>query len=497
MVFSSLQRRAIKLSYQLSCINAIAHKPFIHPYPTTRHLYIMTDSVADQIKALGSKLRELKTSKADKSEIDAVANQLKELNKQEGSGWSGDRRCGEEGTKDFIPEEMAVREKIFSSITDIFKRHGAVTIDTPVFELKDILTGKYGEDSKLIYDLQDQGGELCSLRYDLTVPFARFLAANTNISNMKRYHIAKVYRRDNPSVNKGRMREFYQCDLDIAGEYGPMIPDSEALRIMVEIINSVNVGDYVIKLNHRKILDGMFEVCGVPADKFRTISSAVDKLDKATWEEVKKEMTVEKGLSVEAADQIGEYVKLSGGAELCDVLLADAKLMKSAAAKAGVEDMRLLFKYLTIFGVEHKMSFDLSLARAVLTAKTEETSGVGSIASGGRYDETRRYASSTRLRTTSTQVYLVGLGTGFLTERMEAARELWDAGVSTEFTYKEKPRRDAQFKAAADEGVPVVVVLDNERVGSGTVQIENAGTGERTVVKREELVVKVKEILGL
>lgn len=132
---------------------------------------------------------------------------------------------------------MAIREKVFSTITSVFKKHGAVTIDTPVFELKEILSGKYGEDSKLIYDLADQGGEECSLRYDLTVcvtlgsrfattitkhswpyiynpqvPFARFLAMNgKEYQNFKRYHIAKVYRRDQPAMTKGRMREFYQC----------------------------------------------------------------------------------------------------------------------------------------------------------------------------------------------------------------------------------------------------------------------------------------------
>lgn len=120
---------------------------------------------------------------------------------------------------------MAIRESIFKTITTVFKKHGAVTIDTPVFELKEILSGKYGEDSKLIYDLQDQGGELCSLRYDLTVPFARFLAMNGKVyQNIKRYQIAKVYRRDQPSVKKGRMREFYQCDFDIAGVYETMVP---------------------------------------------------------------------------------------------------------------------------------------------------------------------------------------------------------------------------------------------------------------------------------
>ena len=131
--------------------------------------------------------------------------------------------------------------------------------------------------------MEDQGGEQCSLRYDLTVPFARYLAMNTDCKTpMKRYHIAKVYRRDQPAITKGRMREFYQCDYDIAGVHEPMIPDAEVVRTMSEVLRALNIGDFTIKINHRKILDGMFEVCGVPESKFRAICSAVDKLDKAS-----------------------------------------------------------------------------------------------------------------------------------------------------------------------------------------------------------------------
>ena len=183
------------------------------------------------------------------------------------------------GTRDFQPDQMAVREKVINRIINVFKCHGAVTIDTPVFELKEVLTGKYGEDSKLIYDLKDQGGEILSLRYDLTVPFARYVAMN-KIMNIKRYQIAKVYRRDNPSISQGRYREFYQCDFDIAGQYDPMVPDAECVKIVKDIIKSMNIGNFVIKVNHRQILDGIFEVCGVSTDMFRTICSSVDKLDK-------------------------------------------------------------------------------------------------------------------------------------------------------------------------------------------------------------------------
>merc|ERR1719273_3053309 len=149
----------------------------------------------------------------------------------------------------------------------MFKIHGAVTIDTPVFELKEVLTGKYGEDSKLIYDLKDQGGEILALRYDLTVPFARDVAMN-KVEKIKRYQIAKVYRRDNPSMSRGRYREFYQCDFDIAGQYDEMLPDAECIKIVKEILSSLNLGQFVIKINHRKILDGIFELCGVPSAMF-------------------------------------------------------------------------------------------------------------------------------------------------------------------------------------------------------------------------------------
>mmetsp|Transcript_15962 Transcript_15962/g.20971 ORF Transcript_15962/g.20971 Transcript_15962/m.20971 type:complete len:276 (-) Transcript_15962:193-1020(-) len=228
------------------------------------------------------------------------------------------------GMKDYKPEEMAVREKVFNLIKDVFKSHGAVSIETPVAELKATLTGKYGEDSKLIYDLADQGGEILALRYDLTVPFARFCAQH-NIKNIKRYHIARVYRRDRPVMSKGRYREFYQCDIDIAGEYESMVPDAECVKIVSEILTKCNLGDFKVKVNHRKILDGIFSVCGVPEELFRPICSAVDKLDKMDWEDVKKEM-VQKGISEECADMIGGYVSNKGGKDIVQRLLADNKL---------------------------------------------------------------------------------------------------------------------------------------------------------------------------
>ncbi|KEZ44592.1 putative histidyl-trna synthetase protein [Scedosporium apiospermum] len=333
------------------------------------------------------------------------------------------------GTKDWEGTDMVIRDKIFNTITQVFKRHGGVTIDTPVFELKEILAGKYGEDSKLIYDLADQGGEICSLRYDLTVPFARWLAMNKDIQHIKRYHIAKVYRRDQPAMTKGRMREFYQCDFDIAGVFDAMVPDAEIIRIISEVFDGLGwKNTYTIKLNHRKILDGIFEVCGVPEDKIRTISSAVDKLDKLPWADVRKEMTEEKGLAEDVADRIGEWVVLKGQRDLLEKLQGDEKLAANEKMKQGMADLALMFEYLDNFQVLDKVSFDLSLARGldyytgviyeVVTEgsapevkapapaegevkpkkkskgkqdadddrSSDPTVGVGSVAAGGRYD---------------------------------------------------------------------------------------------------------------
>jgi histidyl-tRNA synthetase len=180
----------------------------------------MSTRTLPEIEAMIESIKDRKKLvKGDKQAETALALELKQLALEKSAlvstpGTSDSKKMVlkvPKGTRDFTDKEMALREKMFAAIVKVFKRHGGVTIDTPVFELMHILSGKYGEDSKLIYELKDQGGELCALRYDLTVPFARFLAMNKDIQNIKRYHVAKVYRRDQPSVAKGRMREFYQC----------------------------------------------------------------------------------------------------------------------------------------------------------------------------------------------------------------------------------------------------------------------------------------------
>ncbi|KAG1879642.1 histidyl-tRNA synthetase [Suillus tomentosus] len=336
-----------------------------------------SDSLVAEIAQATGALNDLRLQNADASSIDAAKKRLGELKKTMAAMniASGSKDAGKKkerlllktakGTRDYGAAEMFCREHVERIVKDVFTSYGGSALDTPVFERKDVLAGKYGEDQKLIFDLMDQGGEQLALRYDHTVPLARYLAMAGATVQAKIWQVGKVYRRDNPVMSKGRMREFSQADLDITGAWDPMIPDAEIISLLCTILTRLDVGEFTIKLNHRKILDGIFEVCGVPQAKIRSISSAVDKLDKLPWIEVKKEMTEEKGLPSDVADKIGEYVKHKGGPSLLDILKADATLMANPSAKQGISDMDILFTLLRAYKVLDKISFDMSLARGL------------------------------------------------------------------------------------------------------------------------------------
>ncbi|XP_013735726.2 histidine--tRNA ligase, cytoplasmic [Brassica napus] len=414
------------------------------------------------------------------------------------------------GTRDFAKEQMIVREKAFSIIQNVFKKHGATALDTPVFELRETLMGKYGEDSKLIYDIADQGGELCSLRYDLTVPFARYVAMN-GIASFKRYQIAKVYRRDNPS--KGRYREFYQCDFDIAGLSEPMGPDFEVVKILTELLDKLEIGDYVVKLNHRKLLDGMLEICGVPAEKFRTICSSIDKLDKQTFEQVKKEMVEEKGLSPEIADRIGGFVKEKGAPmELLTKLRQEgSEFLANTSSKEALDELSIMFEALERSKCSHRIVFDLSLARGLdyYTGVIFEAvcigAEVGSIAAGGRYDNLIGMFGSKQVpavgmslgiervfnimeeqqkqavRATETQVLVSVMEDNKLGEAAELASMLWEADINAEYLVTK--RQTKHFDRAKSSGIPWMVVVGKNELSGGVVTLKKVVEGSKEEVK--------------
>ncbi|KAK9753626.1 Anticodon binding domain [Popillia japonica] len=496
--------------------------------------------IEELIKEQGDIVRQLKAAKESKEKVAEEVAKLLDLKAQlsnEEQATNGPQKFTlktPKGTRDYSPQQMVIRQKVLDKVVSVFKRHGAESIDTPIFELKEVLTGKYGEDSKLIYDLKDQGGEILSLRYDLTVPFARYLAMN-KITNIKRYHIAKVYRRDNPSITRGRYREFYQCDFDIAGAYDPMIPDAECVKVIQEILDSLDMGSYTIKLNHRLLLDGMFEACGVPSSKFRSICSAVDKLDKSPWEEVKKEMIDEKGLSEEVADRIGTYVRLNGKSELVEQLLKDEKLSKNKSAVEGLEAMKLVLKYCDFYETSSNILFDLSLARgldyytgiiyeAVLLGDTTngEDVSVGSIAGGGRYDnlvgmfdpkkkqvpcvgvsigierifsvmEAKLATIKEKVRTTEIEVYVASAQKNLFEERMKLCNELWKNGFKVEHSYKRNPKLLAQLQHCEDQGIPLALILGESEIQKGVVKMRDVISRVETEVERSKVIEELQK----
>ncbi|XP_056667382.1 histidine--tRNA ligase, mitochondrial isoform X6 [Monodelphis domestica] len=405
------------------------------------------------------------------------------------------------GTRDLSPQQMAIREKILNAVINCFKCHGAKGIDTPVFELKEILTEKYGEESRLIYELKDQGGELLALRYDLTVPFARYLAMN-KIKKMKRYHVGKVWRRESPSIIQGRYREFCQCDFDIAGQFDPMIPDAECLKIIHEILSTLQLGDFLIKMS---------------------------------WKDVRQEMTGKIGLTPDVADQIGDYIQQCGGVSLVEQLLQDPKLSQNKQALEGLKDLKLLFEYLTLFGIAEKISFDLSLARgldyytgviyeAVLlqspTQQGEEALGVGSVAAGGRYDGLvgmfdpkgrkvpcvglsigverifsiveQRMEATKKIQTTETQVLVATAQKNFLRERMKLIAELWDAGIRAEMLYKKNPSFLTQLHYCEETGIPLVAIIGEQELKDGVIKLRSVASRKEVDIKREDIVTEIQ-----
>lgn len=430
------------------------------------------------------------------------------------------------GTKDYNPLQMSIKNKVIEKIRNIYLKHGAVEIDTPVFELKETLTGKYGEEgNKLIYDLEDQGGELLSLRYDLTVPFARYMGLNA-LQKCKRFHIGKVYRRDQPNLNKGRFREFYQCDLDIAGKTQGMFADAEALMIMHEIYKSFDI-DFKIKISHRLLLEAIIECSDCELGKFKTICSSIDKLDKEPWSAVEKELLTEKGLNQSQTDKLQTFVLNQGETKQLIDLIEEKKLFgDNPKAAKSLAELRELQSYLEIFGVNHDIIFDLSLARGldyytglIYEAVLVGDSGLGSIGGGGRYDYLIGMFSTTDIpavglsigierlfiileqkyqeksRAVETEVFVASIGKGLIRHRAEILNECWRNGIKAETIYETDPKPDRQLKQALENKVPFIVWIGEDEIKKGELKIKCTYTKAEEVVKRTDLVNRLQELV--
>lgn len=406
------------------------------------------------------------------------------------------------GTHDYSPRECFLVNNLVRSITDVFELHGAVSIDTPTFELRDLLCSKYGEDAKLIFDLADQGGDVCSLRYDLTVSFARYLAKN-KIQKIKRFQIGKVFRRDQPSVAKGRLREFIQCDFDIAGSYMNMTADAEVLCIVGECFEKLNLR-YRIRVSSRQVLGAYVQCSGVDMDKFMTVCSSIDKMDKMPWSEVAQELRA-KGLDDTQLAKLEKYVGICGGIEVL-TSLKENELYATEDGKKGVDDLVLLVEYLQIYGVKNVV-FDLSLARGldyytgmIFEAVLVDFDEVGSVAGGGRYDMlvssvlgrgenaannvpcvgfsfgiTRMLPvlqkSNTDTQVSKTVAFVGASGALLLEERMGVLRSLWASGIAAETFYTKKYTFSVHLQHVHDFNIPFFIVVGAREIVEGKVKL--------------------------
>ena len=447
------------------------------------------------------------------------------------------------GTRDFGPAEMVGRNYIFNTVKDVFRKYGYQCIETPSIENLGTLLGKYGDEGdKLLFKVlnsgdafsgidfdsfrtQDETGnsrmnsnalslKVCEkgLRYDLTVPFARFVVQHQNEITFpfKRYQIQPVWRADRPQ--KGRYREFYQCDVDVIGSKS-LLNELELVQIVDEVFGRMGI-NVTVKINNRKILAGLAEVCG-QSDKMVDITVAIDKIDKIGLDAVKEELR-EKGLTENAIGIIEPVLTLEGTndekiARIGEILAASETGMK------GVEEIRTLFNLIAGASIRQEVEIDLSLARglnyytgAIFEVKARDFQ-IGSICGGGRYDDLTGIfglpnMSGVGISFGADRIYDVLCGLNLFPENVAGtaavlftnmgeaetaytlpiAASLRAQGIACE-VYPDNTKLRKQFEYADRKGIPYLAIVGGDEVAEGVVTLKNLATGEQRKVSKDSL----------
>ncbi len=424
------------------------------------------------------------------------------------------------GTRDFGPLEMARRNYIFSTIRSVFALYGFQQIETPSMELMSTLMGKYGEEGdKLLFRILNSGEKANEapekgLRYDLTVPFARYIVQHREeiAFPFRRYQIQPVWRADRPQ--KGRYREFYQCDVDVIGT-DSLVSELELIQIVEEVYKRLGIR-VCLHLNNRKILAGIAEFIGAP-DKIIDITTAIDKLDKIGLDNVNKELS-ERGLSNDAIAKLQPILALQGSNDEKLATIADLLKANEIGSK-GVEETRTvldLAKDQTL-----PIELDLTLARGLnyYTGTIFEVKAldaqIGSITGGGRYDNLtgifglpnvsgvgisfgadRIYDVLTELNLypasmlDATQILFAAFGDDELRYALKWAKQLREANIRVE-VYPEPAKMKKQMSYADAKAIPFVAIVGGNEMQSNTVMLKNMTTGEQTQVTIEQLINKL------
>ena len=444
------------------------------------------------------------------------------------------------GTRDFSPVEMAKRNYIFNTIREVFHLFGYQQIETPSMENLSTLMGKYGDEGdKLLFKIQNSGDyfsgltdeELLSrnaaklaskfcekgLRYDLTVPFARYVVMHRDEISFpfKRYQIQPVWRADRPQ--KGRYREFYQCDADVVGS-NSLLNEVELVQMIDRVYGKFGIR-VSIKINNRKILTGIAEIIG-EADKIVDITVAIDKLDKIGLDNVNAELA-SKGIPQEAIEKLQPIIMLSGSNEekletLKSVLAASETGLK------GVEESEFILKTVASLGVKSEVELDLTLARglnyytgAIFEVKALDVQ-IGSISGGGRYDNLtgvfgmsgmsgvgisfgadRIYDVLNQLdlypkeAVNATQLLFVNFGEKEAAYCLPVLSQARDAGIRAEI-YPDSAKMKKQMSYANDKNIPFVAIVGENEMNEGKLTLKNMTTGEQSLVTPEELLATIK-----
>ncbi|MBN1416426.1 MAG: histidine--tRNA ligase [Bacteroidales bacterium] len=446
------------------------------------------------------------------------------------------------GTRDFTPAEMVKRNHIFNTIREVFSRYGYQPLETPAMENLDTLLGKYGEEGdKLLFKILNSGDfihgirkddihsqntnalslKLCEkgLRYDLTVPFARYVVMHKHelVFPFKRYQIQPVWRADRPQ--KGRYREFYQCDADVVGS-DSLLNEVELIQIMDEVFSNLSIR-VKLKLNNRKILAGIAEYIGVP-ERITDLTVALDKLEKSGTEKVYAELR-EKGIGDSSIERILHFLKISGDAsEKCEALMD--LLECSDTGLKGIDEIGKIFQYLENINLKNPVEFDISLARGLnyYTGTIFEVMAIdvaiGSICGGGRYDDLtgifglpgtsgvgisfgadRIYDVMNQLdlfpaeTTTASMILLANFGEKESVYCLSLLAKLRAAGYRSEL-YPDPVKLGKQISYANSRNIPFVALVGENEMKEETITLKKLSTGEQHSFTIEELFKYLEQI---
>lgn len=438
------------------------------------------------------------------------------------------------GTRDFSPAETMRRQYIFDTISGVFRTYGFSPLETPAMENLSTLLGKYGDEGdKLLFKILNSGdyasgldsealrsaAKICEkgLRYDLTVPFARYVVQHQNEIALpfKRYQIQPVWRADRPQ--KGRYREFYQCDVDVIGSRS-LLNEIELIEIAEKVFRKLGIS-VTLKMNNRKILYGIAEIMG-HADKMIDITVAIDKLEKIGLDNVKAELR-ERGIGDEAIAKLQPILELSGSiGDKTDKL--ETILAESPTGLIGVGEMRTIFGYVAKLGIDLPIELDLSLARglnyytgAIFEVKANDFA-IGSICGGGRYDNLtgifgmpdvsgvgisfgadRIYDVMVGLNLFpedvdfATKVLFVNLGVDEEAASLKALESVRDAGIPAEI-YPESGKMKKQMEYANRRNIPYVAIIGSNELAEGKVTLKDMRNGSQTSVATDSLAEHIK-----